>query len=90
MSQSFVELVRNVSKSRQGRLFLWMILAECGVYTLSYGAGKDSTDFNEGRRSIGLFLIDAIGQADPTCYPRILTEGLDERDSTDPDGTDPR
>ena len=53
---------------------IWALLQQCGVYqaneeTTEYGRGR-----KEGKRQIGLMLIDKLLTADPESYVALLVE----------------
>lgn len=67
----------------QGRRFVWGLLAECGVFRLSYVPGAlPQTEFNEGRRSIGLKTMAEIHDLDPALYVRMAQEAANEKKQT--------
>lgn len=47
----------NVLASDDGRRVAWDILARSGIFQISY-TGNADTNFNEGRRSVGLALLN--------------------------------
>lgn len=67
--------VREVMKTPSGKAIVWSILTECGVYA-SMCTGDNQTFFLEGKREIGLQLIDMLNTADPTIYPRLMLDQL--------------
>lgn len=67
----------------QGRRFVWGLLAECGVFRLSYVPGAlPQTEFNEGRRSIGLKTMAEIHDLDPALYVVMAQEAANEKKQT--------
>ncbi len=67
------EDLRNILLSPGGRRFMWKLLEECGVYKISF-TGNSHTFFNEGKRQIGLRLIEDIFNADPNAYTEMRME----------------
>lgn len=65
--------VSTVMSSNQGKDFVWELLSLCGIYDNQF-TGNSGTFFNEGRRSVGLDIVQMLNDADPTIYPRILLE----------------
>ena len=65
--------VQEVVKTRQGREVIWHILGLCNIYSDSF-TGNSSTFYNEGRRSVGLQILQLLGDADPGIYPRLVLE----------------
>ncbi len=56
-----------------GRRFLWRYLEATGIFRLSY-TGDNATFFNEGRREIGLKLLEDISEANPEAYLQMMQE----------------
>jgi len=65
--------IGSVLKTPQGRDVIWEILSLCGIYDNQF-TGNSGTFFNEGRRSVGLDLIQMMTDADPTAYARLMLE----------------
>ena len=61
------------------RRFLWNTLSACGVYKISF-TGNSQTFFNEGKRDIGLRLIEEIFDADPSAYTKMRIEAKDREE----------
>lgn len=59
----------------EGRATLWEILSLCGIYKSSF-TGDERTYFYEGKRRIGLDLIEKIEAADPHSMARIRDEAI--------------
>jgi hypothetical protein len=62
-----------VLESPEARSFLWWVLAQCGVYNAS-SAVNGETGIREGRRLIGLTIINQINTHDPTAYAQMMIE----------------
>jgi hypothetical protein len=62
-----------VLNSPSGRRYLWKVLCNCGIYKTSYGQGEDIS-FLEGRRNIGLSILDDINDVDRTIYSKMMEE----------------
>lgn len=71
-----LEDIAFVLKNPQGRRFMLWLLEQTGVEDQSYcGPGKiDDMTFNEGRRSLGIYLKQAIEIADDSAYIKMLGE----------------
>ncbi len=80
MTRSKVDLMladlRDLYKDRRFRKILWHILGMTGIYTVNYS--NEQAAYMDGRKSIGLELIDTMNEADPTMYPRLLLEKAKE------------
>ena len=71
--------LRDVLSTIQGRRFVWKQLEQAGVFRLSIAFGESQrTDFNEGRRSLGLALMAEIHALDPALYVQMAREAQDE------------
>jgi hypothetical protein len=83
--------VREVSKSRAGKEFIWYVLSAAGIYGEPF-TGDNRTFYNEGRRSLGLQLLQLLDDADLSIYPRLLLDkrkvDLDEGGRDGPEPTD--
>lgn len=73
------EYLRAILSTLGGRSFLWRLLAECGVYKSSF-TGNSTTFFNEGKRNIGLWLLEEIYNSDPTAYGKMRHEATERGD----------
>lgn len=65
--------VRSLLANIEGRRFLWRLMETCGVYHQSF-TGNSETFFLEGKRSIGLFVIAEILDAEPDAYLLMIKE----------------
>ena len=73
-TQYMDECAREVLSTENGRAFVFNILAQCGIYTPSFSGDRGYTDFNEGKRSLGCWVINEIHRVDPYVYPKMQTE----------------
>ena len=69
--------MREVLKSRQGQKVIWHILGMCQLYSESF-TGNSTTFYNEGKRSVGLELLQMLEDTDKTAYPKLLLEQTKE------------
>jgi hypothetical protein len=56
-----------------GRAFVWRLLEKCGVYSSAAGECKDVFRF-EGRRDIGLWVLEEVFTAKPDTYTLMRNE----------------
>ena len=56
--------LRKVLGSSEGRRVLWRILTKGAIFNSSFAQNANETFFNEGRRSVGLWLTQEISDAD--------------------------
>jgi hypothetical protein len=67
-------------KDYDGRAVLWRILSQCGIYQDNlFPDNHGVMARQEGKRSIGLWLLREIHAADPHAYARMGEEAV-ERD----------
>lgn len=64
---------REVLRTKAGQKIVWEILAMCGIYSDTF-TGNSQTFYLEGKRAIGLQILQAMEDADPTAYARLLLE----------------
>ena len=65
--------MRSLLATIEGRRFLWRLMEKCGIYRESF-TGSSETFFLEGKRSIGLFVIAEIIDAEPDAYLLMIKE----------------
>lgn len=68
-----LEDMKFILSTPQGQRVLWRYLEHCGIYRDSF-TGNSSTFYNEGRRSIGIKLLEDITTASPDAYIKMLTD----------------
>lgn len=73
------EDLREVLDTAAGRRVLWSILDVSGVYGLSFTGEALGSAFNEGRRQIGITLLQKIEDLAPGSYLTMQREALDEK-----------
>jgi hypothetical protein len=67
--------VQQALKVVEARRVLYRVLELCGPYQLSFDADSARrTDFNEGKRAIGLQLLSMILDADSGAYVQMINE----------------
>ena len=65
--------LREVVKSTAGKEVLWSILAMCGIYSESF-TGNSQTFYMEGKRAVGLEILQLMEDTDKTLYAKMLLE----------------
>lgn len=73
--------VRELLKLRQGRDVLWHVLSFCQLYTDIF-SGNSSTFYLEGKRAVGLEILQMLEDADPTAYARLLLDKQKEKEAS--------
>jgi len=68
-----IEDIKNVLSSRSGRRFYWRLLSFCGVFESSF-TGNSQTFFLEGKRTVGLKMLDDLNRAQPDAYVTMMKE----------------
>ena len=87
--------MRELLKTSSGKSVIWHLLSICNLYTPSFSGTGELTHYMEGKRSVGLELLQLLEDADGTAYPRLLLEkqNLGAKDgrtsSSTSNGTDP-
>ena len=59
---------------RRGRRILWGLMADAGLFRVSHTGEALATAFNEGRRAIGLALLDKTLTIDAAAFGRMQQE----------------
>lgn len=67
------ENIRELLKARPGKELIWHLLKICNLYGQNF-TGNSQTFYLEGKRSVGLELLDLLQDVDPTAYARLLLE----------------
>ncbi len=73
--QQAVNDLAAVMATKHGQRALRRILEDCGVFRTSFSGDPLHTAFKEGKRDIGLRLIDAAATADRVGLFAILAQG---------------
>ena len=70
------EEFKEILSTYGGRAYIWRLLEMCGVYKTSF-TGNSTTFLNEGKRQIGLRVIEDIFEAAPDRYTQIRMEAVE-------------
>jgi hypothetical protein len=65
-----------ILSSEIGRRFFWSLLNRCNVFGPSYAEGASATAFNEGRRAVGIQLMQDGQRLASADYVLTLNEAL--------------
>lgn len=65
--------LRDISKSENGKTVLWEVLSMCGIYAQTF-TGNSQGAFLEGRRSVGLEILQMLEDMDKSFYPHLLLQ----------------
>ncbi len=65
--------VRDVAQTPAGKDFIWELLSMAGIYATTF-TGNSQGAYNEGRRSVGLDIMQLLEEMDPTFYPTLLLQ----------------
>lgn len=69
--------VITVASTPGGRAFIWRLLGVSGVQASSYQGTMDGmTEFREGKRAIGMWVIKVLDEADPNLYVLMQQEAI--------------
>ena len=69
-----VEKLGQMLKDKDNRAFVWRILEKCGVFHISFTGNDAATNFNEGKRQIGLMILEELSEADPSAFSMMQRE----------------
>lgn len=62
-----------VLSTPQGRRMVARYIGFCGVWKQSF-TGNSETFFNEGKRVVGLKLLEDLNDSDPSAYMKMMNE----------------
>lgn len=80
-----IEELKIVLSQYAGRAFVWQILEECGVYKSSM-TNDSWTFYKEGQRSVGLWLLQRLFEADSQVYTVMRNEAVKREKKEDKHG----
>lgn len=69
--EELLAATRNLLRAEWGKLFLFRLINETGVFTPSF-TGNSETFYREGRRAVGLYLYRLLMQADPQALQKLI------------------
>jgi len=58
----------------RGRRITRILLESTNTFGSSFGSGNDSTNYNEGRRSVGVQVLGHLNKYKPEAYVQMLQE----------------
>jgi len=70
--------IKKILEMPEGRRFVWQVLSEAGVFRCSF-SGDQRTNFNEGKRDIGLFVFHAVMNANPDAFTKMQREAVSDK-----------
>lgn len=73
LQQRYEGDIKWLMSDKRGRRIVHAVLAETGLYQLSF-TGNSETFFREGRRDVGLKLLATIERLSPDGYIKMLQE----------------
>jgi hypothetical protein len=71
--------IKSVAGTRSGRRFLWRLLAMANVFSESFNPDPYTTAYNEGRRIVGLTVLNDLMEAAPEKFIS-MQRGAKERE----------
>jgi hypothetical protein len=71
--EKLLNSLSSVAATEDGRVILWHILSECGVYSGGFVEGE-LAQFLQGQREVGLKIIGLMADADPFMYLNLQKE----------------
>jgi len=69
--------IKSVMETPAGRRFIWRVMDRAGVFRGCF-TGNSTTFYNEGRRDMGLFVLNDVLE---TC-PKLFSQAQDEQKET--------
>lgn len=72
--QKIANALKAVLATRDGRIVLWQLLSDTGIYRNSFDRDIAVMAFNEGQRNVGLKLLDRIMSVDANAYRLMQDE----------------
>ena len=63
--------VRDVAETPSGKSLIWEVLSMCGLYQSTF-TGNSQGAFLEGKRAVGLEILELLSEMDKTFYPALL------------------
>lgn len=75
--------IRFIIKSPEGRRFYWRLMSDAGVFRRSFNGDTVGTMFNEGRRSLGLDILNDLLEAKPAAFSEMQQEYASEKKRED-------
>ena len=73
----FIIKLRDLMDTDAGKVLVWDLLSFCELYNAS--PRGELTPYFEGRRSVGVYLLELLNEVNPRIYPRLIIEKLEER-----------
>lgn len=71
--------MRAVLNTTAGRKVIWHLLSLCNLYVDNF-TGNSQTFFLEGKRSVGLEILQLLESADKKAYPQLLLANIEMED----------
>lgn len=71
--RAFVADMRELFKEPAARDLLWFVLGVCNVWGGIF-TGNSQTFFLEGKRQVGIEILQLMEEVDPTLFPRLMLE----------------
>jgi hypothetical protein len=78
-SQQQIDDLIAVMSTTQGRRFVWRLLSEAGVYRTSFSCDVALMSFNEGKRNVGLELLNELVSNCHSSYLKMVEEANVDR-----------
>ena len=80
--------LRKVLGMVEGRRLIWKLMSEAGVFRSSFDQSDMSMAFNEGRRDMGLMLMDDILKVAPQSFSQMQKEAVSDMKSEHAQGVE--
>ena len=70
--------LRAILKTPEGRRFVWSMLTKGAIFQLSFTGDNNQTNFNEGKKSVALTLLNDLLTVEPKAYLQMTLEHTSE------------
>lgn len=71
--------IRKVLSTVEGRRFIYRLWGMAGIFRCSFSANANQTAFNEGKRDIGLAILNDVNKAEKTAFAQMQNEAWSEK-----------
>lgn len=89
MSNSYQEVldlnIKAVVSTEAGKAFLWHILSLCDLNANCFSGDNNTTNYIAGKQAVGQDILMLLEAIDPTIYPKLILNNIEESDNDSPD-----
>ncbi len=70
--------IRELIKTKSGKDFIWEVISMCGIYSSTF-TGNSQGAYLEGKRAVGLEVLQLLEDVDPALYPNLILEKQEKK-----------